>query len=253
MSDDKTYLDYTSDLEGMSLYLENQEKFFGEPRESDKVLLALIAKKLQEMGDGAKNARLIDCGCSTSSFLGHVKGAFPGLELHGIDIAPTVIESNKKDERLSGIQFAEMDMTTMTFDEPFDIVTCNRSMMFFAPDVFDVVVKRIAAAVRPGGRWIMLDYMNPFEQELTIDDVSVWYPEGNRLHMRSYKTFRHSLAEAGFAEPRFTPFEIPIDMPKHPDPAQIYTHTVTTTEGKRLQFRGAIYQPWCFLEADIPA
>tara|TARA_R110000772_G_scaffold191168_1_gene302048 strand:+ start:34447 stop:35208 length:762 start_codon:yes stop_codon:yes gene_type:complete len=253
MSDDKSYLDYTSDLEGMSLYLENQEKFFEAPRESDKVLLALIAKKLNEMGDAAKGARLIDCGCSTSSFLSHVKIAFPDLELHGIDIAPTVIEANKKSERLAGIQFAEVDMTTMAFDEPFDILICNRSMMFFDLASFDVVVKKIAGAIRPGGRWIMLDYMNPFEQELTIDDVSVWYPEGNRLHMRSYKTHRRSLKDAGFAEPTFTPFEILIDMPEHPDPSQIYTRTVMTTEGKRLQFRGAIYQPWCFLEADIPA
>ena len=253
MSDDKTYLDYTSDAQGMALYLQNQEKFVEEPRESDKVLLALIGKALVEMGPAAEGARLLDAGCSTSSFLGHVKTAFPGLSLSGIDIAPSVIESNRKNPRMAGIEFSEVDMTAMHFEEPFDIIVCNRSMMFFDTPVFHKVVKNIAKALRPGGRWIMLDYMNPFEQELTIDDVSVWYPEGNRLHMRSYKTFRGSLQEAGFKEPTFMPFEIPIDMPEHPDPSQIYTRTVTTTEGKRLQFRGAIYQPWCFLVADIPA
>ncbi len=251
MSDDKSYLDYTSDTEGMSLYLKNQEKFVEEPRESDKILLELIDKAVAEMGK--PNARLLDAGCSTSSFINHVAVAFPDLVLTGIDIAPSVIESNRANPALKGIEFREVDMTDMRFDEPFDIVVCNRSMMFFAPELFDTVVQNIARVIRPGGRWIMLDYMNPFEQELIIDDFSVWYPEGNRLHMRSYKTHRESLARAGFDEPVFTPFEIPVDMPKHPDPSQIYTHTIKTEDGRRLQMRGAIYQPWCFLEASIPA
>lgn len=253
MSDDKSYLNYTSDKAGMALYLENQAKFAEEPRESDKVLLALIAKALRDLGTAPEKTHLLDAGCSTSSFLAHVKAMFPGLRLSGIDIAPTVIEANRKDPKLAGIEFSEVDMTTMWFEKPFDIIVCNRSMMFFSTPVFDTVVRNIAKALRPGGRWIMLDYMNPFEQELIIDDFNVWYPEGNRLHMRSYKTFRRSLKEAGFAEPQFTPFEIPIDMPLHPDPAQVYTHTVKTAEGKRLQFRGGIYQPWCYLEATVPA
>ena len=82
MSDDKTYLDYTSDAQGMALYLQNQEKFVEEPRESDKVLLALIGKALTEMGPAAEGARLLDAGCSTSSFIGRFSRAQPFRHRH---------------------------------------------------------------------------------------------------------------------------------------------------------------------------
>jgi hypothetical protein len=60
------------------------------------------------------------------------------------------------------------------------------------------------------------------------------------------------LSAAGFAEPRFTPFEIGVDLPDN-GPASISTRTVTARDGRRLQFRGCLSQPWCHMAVRKPA
>ena len=57
------------------------------------------------------------------------------------------------------------------------------------------------------------------------------------------------LAKVGFGDPVFRPFTLPIDLPKATDAADLTTYTVTAADGRRLPFRGTLFQPWCHLTA----
>lgn len=56
------------------------------------------------------------------------------------------------------------------------------------------------------------------------------------------------LAEAGFSNPDYRPFVLPIDLPLKND-GELVTYTVAIDGGQRLPFRGALSQPWCHLVA----
>jgi hypothetical protein len=53
----------------------------------------------------------------------------------------------------------------------------------------------------------------------------------------------------GFKSVVFEPFEIAIDLPFSGLEGNPISYTKTTEEGKRMQFRGVLYQPWCHLVA----
>lgn len=246
MSDSSTYKEYTADGEGMALYYETQAKFLEEPRESDKILIDHVTAAVKEVDGPRENIRLLDAGCSSSSLLYHIGKAVPDVQLCGVDIAVSVIDQNRQNPHFSGINYEEMDITRLSFDQPFDIIVCNRSLCFFTPDELGTALKSLAGALRPGGALIVLDWMSPFGQEVMIRETSVWYPEGLTFFYRSYDAVAKAMAEAGLAPPEFTPFDIPVDLPKHEDNTQIYTYTVKDVTGTRHQFRGALSQPWTF-------
>src|SRR5262249_16009968 len=107
----------------------------------------------------------------------------------------------------------------------------------------------IGRSLVDGGHFFAFDFHHPFEQDLAIVDRSTWHPEGLMLHFRSYKTTSAILRASGFSDVSFHPFQIPIDLPRHEDPANIGTYTRRTVDGERVQFRGALAQPWCHLSA----
>ncbi len=92
-----------------------------------------------------------------------------------------------------------------------------------------------------------------FEQELAIFERSRVDPIGTTLHMHPYSRARAAYGGAGFDELEFRPFEIPIDLDRPVDDAEITTHTVRTETGARLLFRGTLHQPWCHFVARKPA
>src|SRR5205823_10590381 len=130
------------------------------------------------------------------------------------------------------------------FDRRFDIVTCNKVLPFFPEGEFDRVIGNIAHVLRGGGALIVFDWFHPFDQDLESVERSEPFPEGWRIFVRSYDFVSRYLRKHRFHDIEFTPFEIPIDMPKPDDPADVKTYTVRTDTGKRLQFRGVMYQPW---------
>jgi hypothetical protein len=90
---------------------------------------------------------------------------------------------------------------------------------------------------------------HPFDQNPTLVEKTPVRPEGMTLHLRGFAQVEAALKRAGFADVEFHPFEIPIDLPRLQGADELQTHTVKMADGKRLNLRGAIYQPWCHLVA----
>src|SRR5260221_325307 len=73
-----------------SAYDEYQKRYKEEPRESDKVLLSMIAEAIE----GREKPRLLDVGCSTGNLLSHISRRFSWdrLALVGGDLLPKSCE-----------------------------------------------------------------------------------------------------------------------------------------------------------------
>ena len=66
------YERYVNDEKFLAGYNEYQSKYANDMRESDRVILALVANH-------GRGASLLDIGCSTGNLLRHIKRAFPSL------------------------------------------------------------------------------------------------------------------------------------------------------------------------------
>jgi SAM-dependent methyltransferase len=246
MSDDLSYRTYVQDQAGMQAYNEYQTRYANQIRESDKVLIEMI----RQIAKAAEPLRLVDIGCSTGNLLLHLKYAVPTLSLTGIDIVANTIEACLKNADLRGIKFDVKDMLRLDESqlEPQDIAVTNAALMFFSETEFDQAVQNIGAITRTGGHFLAFDFFHPFEQAIEITEKSAAHPMGLKFYFRSYKTVKDSLERAGFTNITFTPFNMPIDLPKPPY-HDITSHTIETKDDFRMSFRGSLFQPWCHLQA----
>jgi SAM-dependent methyltransferase len=246
MTSEITYLDYVRDAEHMRAYEQYQARYSTTVRESDRVLLDTVARLASER-DGPVS--LLDLGCSTGNLLLHLKRLHPELELTGGDIVAEIIEGCRSNPELEGIDFAEMDMLALDQDARFDLVVTNAALMFFTEEELRQALHSLGGVVKPDGFLVAFDFFHPFEQEVAIVERSRSFPEGLKFHFRSYRLIREALADAGFEEPELRPFEIPIDLPRPGDLADITSWTERSADGRGMSFRGTIFQPWCHLTA----
>lgn len=251
MDNTPTYRDYTDNVAFQESYFRFQDQWRNRIPESEKILIDLVRTISQTASTSGGPSSLLDVGCSTGNFLLHLRQQLPALDLHGVDLAVNVVERNQGDPSLAGIAFTRQDMLTLDMDRRFDIVTCNKTLPFFSEGEFGTVIGNIARVLKPGGALVIFDWFHLFHQDLEIIDRCDLHPYGLRLFVRSYRLVGRALKNHGFDRIEFTPFEIPIDMPMPANPADVSTFTVRTDAGKRLQFRGGMYQPWCFTTARL--
>jgi SAM-dependent methyltransferase len=242
MSTKPTYLDYANDDEHMRQFRDHESVYLTKMRESDRVLVELLRGRLR--GNEAAGT-LLDIGCAHGNLLHHLRTLFPGLTLVGVDLSASIIAENLDNPRLKGIEFFVADMLAMPQDRKYDVITSNAALMFFAPAEFDRALVNLSSVLQPGGSLLIFDWFHPFEQELEIRETSAAHPRGLTLHCRSFSTVRKAMEQAGLGDLELRPFSMPFDLARSADPTSIDTHTVQTTQGQRLSFRGALHQPWC--------
>ena len=203
-----------------------------EPKEADKVLLGFLS--------GLKG-KLLDIGCYNGNLLKHIRVRYPGFTLTGGDLSPVRIDACKSDSDLIGIDFDVMDIMELPRNS-YDVIVAN-AVLYAIPD-FRGALKSVADALTASGTFIAFDFFHAFNQEITVIEESEELPEGHTIRMRSQSKARLILESLGM-DVTFNPFSIGIDLPIDTGNV-IRTHTVQTEAG-RLQFRGAIFQPWCHL------
>lgn len=232
-------------------YLEYQKKYSQNPRESDKTLLRLMESADSRLaGQTGWAGEVLDIGCSNGNFLKYLVHMHPALRCTGGELFREIIASNLQDPYLKNLTFREMDVLWMEEKETFDIVIANAVLFRFTDTQFNAAVRNLAAVLRPGGFFFCFEWVHRFDQLLTITEVTKGQPQGLLLHMRSFENYRAVLGDNGLQNVRFEPFEIPIDLEASDNAEHLGTFTVRTDEGKRLNFRGALHQPWCHVVAE---
>jgi len=234
--------DYPANSRHMGEYIAYQDRYKSVPRESDKVLVQHLQSRVRK-----KEPRVLDIGCSTGNLLRVVQAAFPCADLCGADLNVEQIEHCRLDPSLQGIRFELMDIQALR-GGPYDAVTCSAVVFCMDDTIFQKAGRSIFEVLSPGGVFVCFDLFHPWEQDLAIVEKSRAFPDGLPLHFRSYTSVTALLQKAGFAKIEFHPFHIPIDLPK-PDFGQITTYTEKLADGRRLQFRGCLCQPWNHLVA----
>lgn len=225
-------------------YVQYQKKYRRNMRESDKVTIELIKANLPAR-DGLS---LLDIGCHNGNLLYHLKAALPHVKMTGGDLFQGVIDGCCADPDLTGIDFAIMDVTDLRCP-PMDVIVASAVLFRFDQEQHRAVWQGFHDRLKPGGIVVTFDFYNPFRQTLRIVEETETHPDGLVLNFWSQQLVRSQLTGIGFAEPHFQMFDIPIDLELRDPTDPLYTHTRTTADGKRLQFRGALYQPWCHLVA----
>lgn len=242
------YLDYVQDEDYLAMYNAYQAKYAHTMRESDRVLIGLVGERLAAGRTGAAPS-LLDIGCSTGNLLMHLRRAFPGLRLTGGDLAQSSLDACRSNPELAGIEFSALDLLYLPADGAYDIITVNAVLFVLTGAQLARAFASLAGALRPGGTLIAFDFFHPFPQDLAITETSKNHPNGLTLHFRRQAEVAALLADAGFGTPDFRPFTLPIDLPMIDGDEMLITYTVPAADGRRLPFRGTLFQPWCHLIA----
>ena len=237
-----SYSHYVTDKAWLERYNAYQSKYAHDIPERDKALLRLI-------GEIAKpGMSVLDVGCSTGNFLLHLKRMYPQLGLSGCDLAESSIKVAANTPELSDASFSVMDM--LNLKGSYDIVIANAVAVYFTWDEYDKAIQSVARVLKPGGAYIAFEWLHPYDdQDIVIIEHTPGHPEGLRICFRPQIMVQDVLNRHGFNKVEFHPFEIPIDLKHSGFSGDPITHTVKDESGKRIQFRGALAQPWCHLVA----
>jgi SAM-dependent methyltransferase len=249
MSENFSYREYVADEQFLRDYNVYQAKYAKQMRESDKVLLGLIRELLARRGASAARPRLLDIGCSTGNLLLHLQRLLPHAHLTGGDLAESSLAQCRANPELTGIDFRTLDILKLPSDARYDVIVVNAVLYMMEDQQFEQALSSMAAALPPGGVLAVFDFFHPFEQDLSIMEVSKSHPKGLRLRFRMMSSVTRLLDANGFHDMKFYPFTLPIDLPRNQDDSELITYTVPTNEGVRLPFRGTLFQPWCHLTA----
>jgi SAM-dependent methyltransferase len=248
MSDEFTYQEYVTDAAFLAEYNAYQAKYAQQMRESDRVLIELVRDVIARR-QAATAIRLLDIGCSTGNLLLHLRRVFPDMDLSGGDLAESSLADCRANPALKGVTFRTLDILDLPSPPQYHIVTVNAVLYMMTDEQFTTALRSMANVLEPDGTLILFDFFHPFEQDISITEVSRTHTNGLRLRFRPMSSAARALHAAGFREPRFQPFTLPIDLPRHPDDGELITYTVAAHDGRRLPFRGTLFQPWCHLTA----
>jgi trans-aconitate methyltransferase len=92
--------------------------------------------------------RIVDLGCGTGELTARI--AATGAEVTGLDADPAMIRRAR--ERFPALSFVEADAQTRTLPGPVDAVFSNAALHWMRRPA--EVIARVAAALRPGGRFV---------------------------------------------------------------------------------------------------
>lgn len=249
MSNEFSYQDYVTDKTFLDEYNAYQAKYAKQMRESDKVLIGLVGEIVAKHDPAQGKLKLLDVGCSTGNLLLHLKRLLPQLALTGGDLAESSLEECRANPELEGIGFETLNLLNLPKRENYDIVTINAVLYMMEDDQFEKALQNVAGILKPGGTVIVFDFFHPYPQDLHIIEVSKSHPAGLRLRFRPMAQIESVLERSGFKNPTFRPFTLPIDLAPSGGPGDLITYTVPAADGRKLPFRGTLFQPWCHMSA----
>lgn len=244
-----SYLDYVQDRKFLDDYNAYQAKYAGQMRESDKVLIGLVRDIVSRHAAAGRRLQLLDIGCSTGNLLMHLRRLLPELDMSGGDLAESSLQQCRDNPALAGIRFERLDLLDLPPTAGYDIITVNAVLYMLEDTQFEAALRSLARALRPGGTLLAFDFFHPYAQDLHLIEVSNSHPAGLRLRFRPMPRVERQVHDAGFESPAFRPFSLPIDLPPSGEPDDLITYTIPGADGRRMPFRGVLFQPWCHLSA----
>jgi ubiquinone/menaquinone biosynthesis C-methylase UbiE len=130
------------DAESASSYAQHFDGAFGR-RFAEKALDALVV---------VRGARVLDVACATGIFArlaAHVAGS--SGRVVGVDPSPVAIETARRIDITSNVEWVRDDLVTLPFDDAsFDVVACQHALHRFDDPVH--IIEEMSRVLGPGGR-----------------------------------------------------------------------------------------------------
>lgn len=221
----------------MSDYLAYQAKYRDVPRDSDVELIRLISKHTPE------NGRVLDVGCSTGNLLRHLHVERPDLRLVGCDLDNDALDACEGAWPVHAEDVSKPWGTpAWLLDVPLDAAILNAVLYCLDDEQTATALRNIFLVLKPGGHLFIWDYLQHWEQRLTITEESKRYGKPT-FHIRPYSLLQRLATEAGFGTVEFLPFS-PSHLPI-PDDTEDLTSWTYSGNPYGFSFRGGLAQPWC--------
>src|SRR5258708_38475470 len=120
-------------------YDEYQGRYADEPRESDKVLLEMVAAAI----GGCEKPKLLDIGCSTGNFLAHLSSLFPWdrLALVGGDVSPASLEAVHMAAPYAETRY--MNILDMRCHGEFDVIVASAVTYHFTDEEYALALRNV--------------------------------------------------------------------------------------------------------------
>ena len=217
-----------------ALYL--AENRYGKAKELHKA----VASVLVERGLVREGSVVLDVGCAAGEFLYHLARRLPGVRLLGFDLVPELVDKARAMVPEAVFhQGSLLDADACATDSADAVVAIGVHTLFDDPAP---MLDNMLGWVLPGGSVVLAGTFNP-------DPVDVWLQcrrahgpdDGHRetgWNVWSRLTMERLVTERlGPGRCDFTPFELPMDLPRHEDDP-LRTWTVRLDDGSRLLVNG---------------
>lgn len=136
----------------------------------------------------ARTGRTLELGCSVGVFTAML--APRASHLVAVDFSPTALARAR--ERLAGadtVELLERRLPEGTPVGPFDTIVCAEVLYYWSADLVVEGVRRIEAALAPGGTLLAVHWRHPDpRRELTGDDVHAILDERTGLALDASRT-----------------------------------------------------------------
>lgn len=152
---------------------------------------------------------VLDVGCGNGIFLDQVAKLMPHGDLCGLDTADTILPQSH-----AGIEFLRHDIVSFELGRSFDVIYSHQVLEHIAPADISSHLKSIHAALKPGGKFIVLlpnKLWGPQDITRIVDNTfSGRVPaQGSHLNESSYSELEPLLEAHGFGNIRTTlPFAL---------------------------------------------
>ncbi len=127
-----------------------------------------IAARLSQMEDIQPGDRVLYCGAGTCE--DGLAAARKGARVTCVELSPAMIHKGRLRFEQAGLtaEFVCGDIMKYTPDEPFDIVVANFFLNVFTRPVMEKVYRQIVSFVRPGGKFLVVDFSRPYGNPLLM-------------------------------------------------------------------------------------
>jgi ubiquinone/menaquinone biosynthesis C-methylase UbiE len=128
-----------------------------------------IRAKLIELAEPAPGEKVLDVGCGTGTLAIVIKRQLGTGEVHGIDASPEMVRFAKEKSAKDGsdIDFRVALIEAIPFpDASFDLVTSSLMLHHLPDDVKAKGFLEIQRVLKPGGRFMAMDFAAPSHSPL---------------------------------------------------------------------------------------
>lgn len=219
----------------------DKQVYLAESRYDDpKELFKVTASFIRQSGVVQPGSRLCDFGCAAGEFLYYVHGQFPSAKCCGFDVVNELIEKARC--KVGGVEFSLGSVLDRNLMPAASVdVSCLLGVLSIF-DEFQPTFENLLYWTKPGGRVYVSALFNPYPVDVWItyrlaDDLNLKHRESGWNIFSKALVSRFLDKAVGQGNYAFTRFEMPFDLPPHPeDPVR--TWTFRDRDGRRLLTNG---------------